>query len=159
MRSLIHGSHSARISTASLAARCLLVGLVGLVVALPAAAQGRIRVRPEGVYWGDAGKYTRPAALEAEKAFVAIPAYQEIQTRGLTPRDPDYWPLMRKAGSALRRALREICAAEGYDLVAERTEIQTDGETVPDITDRVVERLQPVTPRTPSRGPRPSSTT
>jgi hypothetical protein len=94
----------------------------------------RTRIDPEKVYCGDVHKYSRPAVVDGDKVYRQIPAYQEILERGLTRRDPDYWPLLRKASQLFVKALRQICREKGYDLVGEVHSISSDSQEIPEIT-------------------------
>ena len=116
-----------------------LIALVSLVFSAPDALGGG-RVDPDRVYYGDCEKYTRPAVIDGPRVERSIPAFKEIARRGLTPDDPDYWPLLRKGAQSFRRALREVSRKKGYDLVAQIGSVE--GPEVPDITDLVVAEVE-----------------
>jgi hypothetical protein len=106
-----------------------------------ATPDGKYKVQRKKLYYGDEKKFSRPAVLEAAKVYEKIPAYRSILDRRLTPDDPEYWPLMRKASAAFVKALKSVCSRDGYDLVGELGSIEpSDGEAaVPDITLKVTE--------------------
>ncbi|MGH2626822.1 MAG: hypothetical protein ACRDHY_09255, partial [Anaerolineales bacterium] len=69
-------------------------------------------------------------------------SYREILNRGLTARDPDYWPLLRKANQAFIKALRHVCRATGHDLVFEAVPAAADAGEIPDITPSVIAAVE-----------------
>ena len=94
------------------------------------------------VYLGDKSNYSNPACVKIKDIYAVIPEYQEIEERGLTKDDAEYWPLIRKASSRFLEALGKVAeAAEpDYDLVGEVGFIE--GKTPPDITDDVIEQVK-----------------
>ncbi len=94
------------------------------------------------IYYGDVRKYSHPVTVDAAKVYKQIPAHREIADRKLTRDDPDYWPLLRKASQAFVKALRKVCQAKGYDLVAEAGTMRIDGQSVPEITADVIAALE-----------------
>jgi hypothetical protein len=102
------------------------------------------KIQREKIYLGDAADFSSPAVLEALRVYQTIPAYRNIVDRKLTRDDPEYWPLMRHASSAFVRGLKSVCARRGHDLVGESGAIkpETEGTTVPEITDDVIEAVR-----------------
>jgi hypothetical protein len=102
---------------------------------------GSIRIDPDKLYLGSLEKYSRPAVIDGEQVYRRIPAYREVLERKLDRRDPDYYPCLQRANVVFLRALRQVCRAGGYDLVAERGSLRSE-EPVPEITEEVLELVE-----------------
>jgi len=94
------------------------------------------------VYYGKAVTCRKPAVVDADKVFQAIPEYKKILEGKLTEKDPKYSILMRKASRKFKAAI-EGAATEGkYDLVANIGAVTWEGHDVPDITDDAIARVE-----------------
>jgi hypothetical protein len=122
-------------------AATLLAACMGFVPTGAPALWAKTRIDADKVYYGDARRFVRPAQVDALKVYRQIPAHKEIAERKLTRKDPDYWPLLRKASQAFSKALRKVCQDKGYDLVGEVDAIAIDGKEIPEITEAVIEAL------------------
>lgn len=91
------------------------------------------------IYHGDPDDYTKPGVISASKVYDEIPEYKEIKEKGLTPADPKYWILMKKADKTCKKALEQTETEHGFDLIGEVGSIKIKGKKVPDITKKVVE--------------------
>ncbi len=97
---------------------------------------------PGKVYYGDPEEFTNPAILTAATVFAKIREWREIQERGLTSQDPEYWILLEKANRKFRRAVHRAAQAAGHDLVAEvGAVLREDGQGLPDVTEAGVAAL------------------
>lgn len=97
---------------------------------------------PAKVYYGDPAEFANPAVLTASQVFAKIREWKEIQDRGLTSQDPEYWILLEKANRRFRRAVHHVAQQDGRDLVAETGAVsRADGAALPDVTDAVIAAL------------------
>lgn len=112
--------------------------MIGMTSLLP--ADGTFAVADPGkVYYGDPEEFGNPATLTASTVFAKIREWREIQDRGLTSQDPEYWILLEKANRRFRRAVHRAAQAAGHDLVAEvGAVLREDGTALPDVTEAVV---------------------
>ncbi len=99
------------------------------------------------VYYGDPKKpFARPAVLELDKVFGAIPEYRRILDEKLAPDDPTYWVLLEQTNKRFTEAVKAVAEWDGYDLVAEVTVLKpidpTTAPPIPDITDKVVDVIE-----------------
>ena len=90
------------------------------------------------IYYGDAATAQVPAVIVQQRVMEKIAEYQEIKRRGLTDKDAEYYLLLQKAVTKFKCAVKKAAKAEKKDLVAEVGAIEIPGETIPDITDRVI---------------------
>ncbi len=105
-----------------------------------ALAEGTYQVADPGkVYYGDPEEFENPAVLTASEVFAKIREWREIQEKGLTSQDPEYWILLEKANRKFRRAVHRAAQEAGHDLVAETGAVaREDGAALPDVTAAVV---------------------
>ncbi len=106
-------------------------------------AAGKIVVKDSTkIYLGSADTSKAPSTIESSRVYDAIPEWQEIGRRGLTPDDIDYWVLRKKAADKFRAAVKKGADKEKKDLVAEVGAIEIPGETIPDITSSVIAEIE-----------------
>lgn len=97
---------------------------------------------PAKVYYGDPGEFENPAVLTASAVFAKIREWREIQEKGLTSQDPEYWILLEKANRKFRRAVHRVAQEAGHDLVAETgAVVRADGAALPDVTEAAIAAL------------------
>jgi hypothetical protein len=75
-------------------------------------------VDPALVYLGNPRVFKAPCAVSADRVYRAIPEYQEILDKNLTDKDVRYHFLMKRASEKFSKAIHDLAAALGYDLVA-----------------------------------------
>lgn len=115
-----------------------MMGMTGLAL-----GDGTYKVADPGkVYYGDPEEFESPATLTASAVFAKIKEWREIQEKGLTSQDPEYWILLEKANRRFRRAVHRVAQATGHDLVAETGAVlREDGAALPDVTEAVIAAL------------------
>jgi len=111
---------------------------IGAVILLLAASSlaAAPTVDKKKVYFGDAGKFKKPAVILILDVFKSIPEYRLALKKQLD--DPCYYLLLEKANKKFRAAVKKAAGDGGYDLVAEKGSVKDSGKTVPDITDKVI---------------------
>lgn len=141
-------AHAGRGSFArALVAGVALVAVLLTAMALPALADDKPAYRvvdPSVVYLGNPRLFKKPAAVNCDRVYRAIPEYQEILEKSLTDRDVRYHFLMRKASDKFAAAVRAVATEGGYDLVAGvGAVVGATAETpaVPEVTDAVIKKL------------------
>ncbi len=108
----------------------------------PVRLAGKVVVKDSTkIYYGSADTSKAPSTIESSRVYDAIPEWQEIGRRGLTPDDIDYWVLRKKAAEKFRAAVKSGAEKEKKDLVAEVGAIEVAGETIPDITSSVIAEI------------------
>ena len=100
----------------------------------------RPTVDASDVYLGNAATFRKPAEVDSDAVYRAIPEYQKIVAEDVEPGSATYELLMDKASKRFKAALRKVARAGGYDLVARSASIQ-NATDVPDITQDVIDRL------------------
>lgn len=96
------------------------------------------------VYLGNPRLFKKPAVLNCDRVYRAIPEYQEILEKSLTDRDVRYHFLMRKASDKFATAVRAVARDGGYDLVAGAgavVAVAADAPAIPDVTDATIAKL------------------
>jgi hypothetical protein len=102
----------------------------------------KVTIDTEKIYFGSPAKFKKPGVINAKTVFLEIPAYQEIVREKLTKKDAKYMILIAEANKIFKKALKKVFDESGYDLVGEIDSIQIEGETVPEITSRVIEAIE-----------------
>lgn len=97
-------------------------------------------VDADQVYYGRARQFLKPAEVDADAVYAKIDEFKAIGDEGLEPGEVRYELLMAKASKRFGKALRKTAKAAGYDLVAALGAVK-DADSVPDITDGVIENL------------------
>lgn len=82
------------------------------------AASARALSRDE-VYYGNRQQYKKPAAIEAKKVFMAIPAYKEIVEEGIAEDSALYLKKLTEANKIFLEILKKFARDNDYDLICE----------------------------------------
>lgn len=101
-------------------------------------------VEPSAVYFGNPRQFKKPATVDADRVYRAIPEYQEILEKNLTDRDVRYHFLLRKASEKFAAAVRSAAQDGGYDLVAGLRAVvgsTSSAPAIPEITDAILRKL------------------
>ena len=101
------------------------------------AASARALSRDE-VYYGNRQQYEKPAAIEAKKVFMAIPAYKEIVEKDIEEDSALYLKKLAEANKIFLDVLKEFARDNGYDLICEEGALD-DAQVV---TDDVVKAVK-----------------
>ena len=123
------------------------LGVVALLLAAPVALAGvgdYTCADPSKVYYGNARLFQRPAEVDPDRVYDRISEYQEILRRGLTPKDPQYHLLMKKATERFTEAVKKTARAKNHDLVAQIGAVKKakkKAKDVPDRTQDVIKKL------------------
>jgi len=113
-----------------------LVFIIGLLL-IPLTDVGETR----DVFHGDLRQYQNGAVVDIHAAFAAITEYQEIENRGLTPEDADYYVLLARANERFYAAIRVVARQGNYDMIARKNSVGVQNLDLPDITEAVVSEL------------------
>lgn len=116
-----------------------ILGLLILAPVLALAGTKDAEINEGKIYYGDSSSFTKAGVIRISTVFGKIPEYREAQRKGKD--DPEYFILVEKANQKFQLALQSAAGAHGYDLIGEVGAIKIKGETVPNITDLVVEAL------------------
>jgi Skp family chaperone for outer membrane proteins len=136
---------------AGLVAACALAVAFGTAVPLPVATSALLAgetageekrkwVDSDGVYYGDAREWEKPAQVDADAVYKEIEEYKTILEEKLEPKDARYGILMSKASRKFLAAVRSAAKAKNYDLVA-RIGAVHGVDNVPTITRDVIQAL------------------
>lgn len=131
------------VAVLALAAALPVGGLLPARVAAAADAAYRV-VDPSAVYLGNPRLFKKPAVLDCDRVYRAIPEYQEILDKNLTDKDVRYHFLMRKASDKFSAAVRGVASDGGYDLVAGLRAVVPANRDTPeptDVTDATIKKL------------------
>jgi len=96
------------------------------------------------VYVGNPRLFKKPATVDADRVYRAIPEYREILEKNLTDRDVRYHFLLKKASDKFSKALIALAKDLEYDLIASvgaLTPLAPDAPAVADGTDAAIARL------------------
>lgn len=97
-------------------------------------------VASDAVYFGDAREWAKPAEVDADAVYGAIPEYRQIVDEKIDPSDAKYDLLMAKARKKFVAAIRTVAKDGGYDLIARVGSVKGAG-AVPNVTTDVVAKL------------------
>ena len=92
------------------------------------------------VYYGKLEGAKKPAEVKAVEVFQAIPEFKEIQDRGLTKGDPEYFALLDKANTKFFNAVRKAAQDSDRDVVVEKGSSSFEGE-VTDLTQKAIDSI------------------
>lgn len=93
------------------------------------------------VFHGSLQRYENGAVVDIHRAFAVIAEYQEIEDRGLTTEDADYYVLLSQANDHFYDAVRTVARREGYDMIARKSAPPVRNLDLPDITESIIDVL------------------
>ncbi|MHC4924742.1 MAG: hypothetical protein ACYTG4_11835 [Planctomycetota bacterium] len=108
----------------------------------PAKKADRPTIDSAQVYYGEPAACKKPAVVDADRVFLAIPEYRKIVDDGLTEKDAKYSVLLLKATHRFKAAIRAAAEASGNDLVANVGAVEWEGHDVPDLTEDALTALR-----------------
>lgn len=124
------------------ACRLLVLALVFSGAATAGGEEGVKAVVVESeIYWGDPADLSRPAMVDVDAVYAAIPEYREILDRGMDDSDPRYLFLLRAAGVKFRTALERVARQSGLTVIGGLDSIRIEGREIPIVTDAVIRNL------------------
>lgn len=112
--------------------------LIFLFAILPLLAASARALSRDEVYYGNRQQYEKPAAIEAKKVFMAIPAYKEIVEKDIEEDSALYLKKLAEANKIFLDVLKEFARDNGYDLICEEGALD-DAQVV---TDDVVKAVK-----------------
>ncbi len=114
-------------------------------LALPAVFEIN-KIDKGGLYFGEPGKFSKPARINKKKAYLECPLYQEIIRENIAAESSRYGQIINKVEEALTAAYKSIQKKYNYDLIGETGYITgEDGEPakeIPDITGLVIKEFE-----------------
>lgn len=110
----------------------------------PVRAEDQYRVGDGKVYLGSRDAFAKPAEVDIVSVYALIPEYIEIQNKGYTESNAEYWVLMSKCSAKFRAALKQVAKNDGYDLVTALDVVAPTGDAPPvkDITANVIAAIE-----------------
>lgn len=90
------------------------------------------------VFHGSLQRYENGAVVDIHRSFAVIPEYREIEDRGLTTEDAEYYVLLAQANDHFYAAVRTVARREGYDMIARKNSPPVQNLDLPDITESVI---------------------
>lgn len=101
----------------------------------------KVTVDKEKVYLGSPSNFKKAGVINLGKIFKELEPYKQIKREKLKKDDPKYRVLLVKANQLAKEAMARVRDAEGFDLIVESGHITIEGETVDDITQKVIDAL------------------
>jgi hypothetical protein len=110
----------------------------------PVQAEDDYRVGDGKIYFGSRDAFNKPAEVDIVSVYATIPEYIEIQTKGYTEANAEYWVLMSKCSSKFRAAVKKVAKRDSYDLVTALGVVTPTGDApgVKDITIDVIAAIE-----------------
>jgi hypothetical protein len=87
----------------------------------------------------DLKKVSRPAKVDYEKVLAATPQMKKIEDEGIDPKSPEGKALRKAARTLVTKSSEAVRKAESHCSVWKAIS-HKDGRTIPDVTEKVIER-------------------
>lgn len=105
------------------------------------AEKKKVTVDKAKVYLGSPKNFRKAGVINLGRIFKELEPYKQIKREKLKESDPKYRVLLVKANELAKDAMARVRDAEGYDLIVETGHITIEGESIDDITQKVIDSL------------------
>lgn len=105
----------------------------------------KAKVDETRIYYGNPNAWARAGVIDGKKVIRSTPAWKEMNDKGVVKGSPEYDLYKYRAQREMRDAIELIAKSDStkpYDLVGEVGAIVIKGNTVPDLTTRIIEKLE-----------------
>lgn len=101
----------------------------------------KVTVDKGKVYLGSPSNFKKAGVIRLGQVFKNLEPYKQIKRENLERSDPKYRVLLVQANDLAKAAMTRVRDSEGYDLIVETGHITIEGESVDDITQKVIDAL------------------
>lgn len=103
------------------------------------------QIDDQQIYFGNAQRFEKPAAVDYTAIVKATPEYEEIKKKKIDSGSARYWILMSDASNHAVKAISEVGEESNHDLIVSIGYLGKITPQIPaeDVTEKVLEKLDP----------------